>query len=314
MTWGAVGGAAISVIGGSLMGGSKAPERAAKDAAAKAQYAQDQARLQSMEALDPYLDTGRGASRKLAQLLGVADPEGYAPRPDFASELTALQSIWNKSGKINRNTNVAALQTEAKKRYDQKLAAWEAGKKEYQSANPGSGGSGDLLKEFTNDDFEKDPGYEFRQAEGEKGINRSLAARGGFNSGAALKALDRYNQDYASNEFSNAYNRDAANKARTFSFLSGSAGQGLQAAGTISGANTNAANQNSQIQSNLGSNLANMYTQDADNQSNMFQSAVGNALYAYERNKPVTGSADQTGGYSTPPFNGSSSQKPWYLS
>jgi hypothetical protein len=88
----------------------------------------------------------------------------------------------------------------------------------------------------------------------------------------------------------------------------------LQAAGTGVNANTNAANVNSQVQQNLGNNLAGMYQQNADNQSNMFQSAVGNALYAYERNKPVTGTSTQTGGYSTPPFNGSGNQAPWYLS
>jgi CRISPR/Cas system-associated protein Cas7 (RAMP superfamily) len=171
------------------------------------------------------------------------------------------------------------------------------------------------LKAFSNEDFVKDPGYEFRMAEGEKGIQRQLSKMGGFNSGAALKALDRYNQDYASNEFTNAYNRDAANKARTFSFLSDTANKGLQATGTGVNVNQGATNANSQIQSNLGNNLASMYQQNADNQSNMFQSAVGNALYAYERNKPVTGTSTvPSGGYSTPPFNGSSPQKPWYLS
>lgn len=42
-------------------------------------------------------------------------------------------------------------------------------------------------------------------AEGNKAIERSAAARGGLNSGATLKALSRYNQDSASNEYTNAY-------------------------------------------------------------------------------------------------------------
>lgn len=55
-----------------------------------------------------------------------------------------------------------------------------------------------------------DPGYAFRQAEGEKGINRAAAARGLWDSGRTYKALDRFNQDYATGEFGNVWNRNAA--------------------------------------------------------------------------------------------------------
>lgn len=308
----------LSLAGGLMGGGSKSAERAAKDAAARAAYTQDQARRQALEMLDPYTDLGRGASTKLAQMLGVADPTGYAKRPELQDFVDQIRNEhFLKYGRdYNRNSNVTGQLIEAKNNYNEALKKWETGKAEYLKQNPNAAGEGDLLRSFTNEDFVRDPGYEFRQAEGEKGINRSLAARGGYNSGAALKALDRYNQDYASNEFSNAYNRDAANKARTFSFLSGASGQGLQAAGAGVGAGQNAANQSSQIESNLGSNLANMYTNNADNQSNMFQSAIGNALYAYERNKPVTGSTQTNpGGYTTTmPTYSSGSNKPWYLS
>lgn len=52
-----------------------------------------------------------------------------------------------------------------------------------------------------------DPGYGFRLSEGQKALERSAAARGGLLSGAAGKALTRYGQDFASNEFQNAFNR-----------------------------------------------------------------------------------------------------------
>ena len=55
-----------------------------------------------------------------------------------------------------------------------------------------------------------DPGYAFRQSEGEKGINRAAAARGLWDSGRTYKALDRFNQDYATGEFGNVFNRNAA--------------------------------------------------------------------------------------------------------
>jgi hypothetical protein len=304
MTWGAVGSTAVSVVGGSLLGGgSKKAERAAKDAAARAQFSQEQARQQSMELLSPYTDMGRNASRKLSELLGIADPEGYAPRPELQDFVEQVRKEhFDKYGKdYGRNSNIANQTVHAKNLYDAAMQKWQAGKEAYEKANPVDESKATLLKNFSNEDFVKDPGYEFRMAEGEKGIQRQLAKMGGFNSGAALKAIDRYNQDYASNEFSNAYNRDAANKARTFTFLSGSAGQGLQAAGAGIGANTNAANNNSQIQSNLGSDLSKIYQQADTNQSNMFQNAIGNGLYIWERNnRPVTGqSSVPSGGYST---------------
>lgn len=60
---------------------------------------------------------------------------------------------------------------------------------------------------FNPDMFKEDPGYQFRLDQGMKGLNNSAAARGGLLSGAALKAADQYNQDYASGEYGNAFNR-----------------------------------------------------------------------------------------------------------
>lgn len=55
-----------------------------------------------------------------------------------------------------------------------------------------------------------DPSYSFRFQEGLKALDRSAAARGGLLSGGALKAAQRYGQEFASNEFGNAYNRLAS--------------------------------------------------------------------------------------------------------
>lgn len=52
-----------------------------------------------------------------------------------------------------------------------------------------------------------DPGYQFRLSEGLKALDRQAAARGGLISGSALKGAQRFGQDYASQEYQNAYNR-----------------------------------------------------------------------------------------------------------
>jgi len=66
-----------------------------------------------------------------------------------------------------------------------------------------------------------DPGYQFRQAEGQKALDNRLRAGGKFYSGTAMKAGTDYNQNFASNEFNNVYNR-----------LAGLAGTGQAATNT----------------------------------------------------------------------------------
>ena len=71
--------------------------------------------------------------------------------------------------------------------------------------------------------LQMDPGYGFRLSEGMKALERSAAARGGLLSGGTGRALTRYGQDVASQEYGAAYNR-----------LAGLANVGPQAAGIMS--------------------------------------------------------------------------------
>lgn len=70
------------------------------------------------------------------------------------------------------------------------------------AANYGAG-----MKPFDASQMYNDPGYQFRLNEGLKALDRTAAARGGLLSGGAIKAGERYAQDYASNEYTNAFNR-----------------------------------------------------------------------------------------------------------
>jgi len=106
--------------------------------------------------------------------------------------------------------------------------------------------SGDLNRDFSMADFQGDPGYQFRQQEGQAGVENSAASRGMLLSGATLKALSRYNQDYASNEFGNAYNRYNMNQDKRFNRLASVAGIGQNAANTVANAGMNYANNASQ--------------------------------------------------------------------
>ena len=79
-----------------------------------------------------------------------------------------------------------------------------------------------------------DPGYGFRLGEGMKALERMQAARGNMLSGGALKAGQRYAQDYASGEYNNAYNR-LANIAGLGQTVGGQLGTAAQQFGTSAG-------------------------------------------------------------------------------
>jgi hypothetical protein len=101
----------------------------------------------------------------------------------------------------------------------------------------------ELFRSFGQSDFQKDPGYDFRMQEGQKALERSAAARGGLQSGGTMKALTRYGQDFASNEYQNAYNRFNNDRSNRFNRLSGIAGVGQAANSQIGQAGANYANQ-----------------------------------------------------------------------
>jgi hypothetical protein len=103
---------------------------------------------------------------------------------------------------------------------------------------------GALTKQFTAQDMQTlDPGYQFRMDQASKALQASAAARGGALGGGALQSLANLNQNLASSEMQNAFNRFQAQQQDRYQRLYGLAGMGQQAAGT-SGANLlNAAQQ-----------------------------------------------------------------------
>ena len=61
----------------------------------------------------------------------------------------------------------------------------------------------------TDYNFQTDPGYQFRFEEGQRALDRGAAARGGLLSGGYGRKAIRYGQGFASNEYTNVYNRIA---------------------------------------------------------------------------------------------------------
>lgn len=92
---------------------------------------------------------------------------------------------------------------------------------------------------FSMSQFQQDPGYGFRMSEGMKALERSAAARGGLLSGATLKGIERFGQDLASQEYTNAFNRYQAERQARLAPLQSLAGVGQTNAQQIGAAGQN---------------------------------------------------------------------------
>jgi hypothetical protein len=194
---------------------------------------------------------------------------------------------------------------ENRRQYDQSradLAPYrDAGYTSLKDLVAGTRPGGQFDKTFTNADFVKDPGYQFRMDEGARGVDASAAARGGVLSGGALKALARYQQGYASNEFGAAYDRFNDNLTGRYNRLAGLAGTGQTAtnSGIAAGQAMNTANANARgkIADSIGSagnatasmyaGVGNTISQTANNLGNYF----ANKPTVYQR---LNNSASQT--------------------
>lgn len=171
----------------------------------------------------------------------------------------------------------------AQQRTDQ--APWlSAGKNALAQLASGTGAGGSLIKPFSLSDFQADPGYGFRVSEGEKAIQRASSGRGGLYSGATLKALARFNQDTASGEYGNAYNRYNTDQSNQFNREASIAGLGQTATnqvgqagqnayGTIASAGANMSNNISQNLLGAGNARASGYVGGAN--------AIGNGISQY---------------------------------
>jgi hypothetical protein len=113
-------------------------------------------------------------------------------------------------------------------------------------------GYGSLARSFGQADFEADPGYAFRQAEGMRALERSAAARGGLMSGNTLKGIQRFGQDLASQEYGNAFNRFQIERTARLNPLQSLMGSGQSAANVMTGATGQAASNIGQMQLGAG--------------------------------------------------------------
>jgi len=147
---------------------------------------------------------------------------------------------------------------------------------------PDKPGFGSLSQPFGMDQFEADPGYEFRISEGLKAMDRGAAARGGLLSGAALRAGQRYGQEMASQEYMNAFNRYQTERQARLNPLQSLMGASQTSTNNLSNAGQNYANNTSNILGMFGQNAGQNAINAGDarasgyiGQANSINSALG---------------------------------------
>lgn len=159
----------------------------------------------------------------------------------------------------------------------------DAGVTALNQLSAGTAPGGEFMHTFTANDFKQDPGYQFRLQQGQEALDNSAAARGSLLSGAQLRATTDYNQNFASNEYSNAYNRFNNDESLKFNRLSGIAGTGQAANALTSQSGTNTANQISSNQIGAGNAQASGYMGSA----NALTSAIGQGWNVYNQNNMI---------------------------
>lgn len=235
-------GGALSL--GSALIGSSASKSAAKtqaNAAGAASAQQGQANMQMRSDLQPWRESGNLGNNALMAYLGLG---GAPSAPDPADFVTKPEI--GKSGRFYGYSIDVGAYNAAVKEHERAVADYNRIKD--------SGEYGSLLKKFTGDDLENDPGYQFGLDQGNQALDRRAAAGGNYFSGQALKAAQRFGQDYAGTKFNEAFSRDNTNKSRVANFLTSVSQMGLNAATQTGMAGIQTAN--NQAQNTIGAGNA----------------------------------------------------------
>jgi hypothetical protein len=158
-------------------------------------------------------DVARATGGDLASITSRFDLAKATTPEELAFEKTAQADLLKRQNEQLANQNADIAQ--------ENMTGFGALTKPFQmrmgSVTPGEAGPvfdpGTLMDNFTLADFEADPGYAFRFSEGQKALDKSMAARGLGISGANIKGAVKYGQDMGSQEYGNAFNRFQANRA-----------------------------------------------------------------------------------------------------
>lgn len=314
---GAVAGPLIGGIFGSDAAGDAADTQAA--AADRATQLQKQMFDKQIELQAPFRQTGLTANNRLSYLLGLSGSGGAGAGAGGGggTTLTAEQLI-NTDGNWTPNSQLYSSDPTYRNAWDQFInheattygahpnnalgstlttglselarfgfdldaynARQQAAGQAQTATNQNDPEFGSLMRRFSAQDFQADPGYQFRMDEGMRALEGSAAARGGLLSGAAMKAIQKYGQGVASQEYGNAYSRYTADQTNQYNRLAGLVNTGMGATNQTSNAAANFAN-------NASSNIIGAGNAAAAGQigsANALVGGINSGINAYQNNQ-----------------------------
>jgi len=199
-----------------------------------------------------------------AAVVGAAAIGAYATSQASSEQASAATQA--ASTQADANKYAADLQYKAYQEQKALQEPWRAaGVNALSRLSTGLAPDGEFGTKFSQTDWQTDPGYAFRLAEGNKALNQAAAARGGLISGNALKAAQRYGQEMGSQEYQNAFNRYYREREAQLNPIQSLAGVGQTTAQSLGGA-----------AANYGANAANLASATGASTANSLM-AAGNA-------------------------------------
>lgn len=282
---------AVGAIGSGMIAGSAAKK------AAKTQERATQADIASREKIfdkqvalqEPFRQGSMAAQNRLMTLLGLEVPD-MGSQPTGGNAMLGGQTINLPGGGSFTIPGYSGAQPTGGT-----LTA--SGLK----VDPNDPDFGKYARDFGMQDFQQDPGYEFRMSEGMKALERSAAARGGLLSGSMLKGIQRYGQDLGSQEYQNAFNRYQINRSNQLNPLQSMMGAGQSSANTLTSAAGQMGEGISQAINNGGAARASGYIGQANALTGALNS-IGNYAMQYPQmqaqNNFYNAMANNMGSYS----------------
>lgn len=271
-------------VGGSLLGGAMGDDSSSRAAdagvASTREAIAEQRRQFDLTRADQagYMRSGNLANDQLTYLMGLGGRKGSSQRKtadQLRSELIGKYTTTTKSdepvfdpngmydsgrtwedrvnipirmGSTSSTIDEAGLQAAI----DAQLASQGS-----DEGDPNDPAYGSLTRRFSMADRDADPvyqsGLQFGLDQGLGGVNARAMQAGNYDSGATLKALTRYANDYGTTKAEGAYNRYNTDNTNTYNRLAGLSGAGQTATNQVSTAGANAANQISGLQTDAGS-------------------------------------------------------------
>ena len=153
---------------------------------------------------------------------------------------------WNPVSTVSDVVDTSGLNAAADAEYQKQLQAYQAPQTAQQSAQASDPQFGRLTKDFSLQDILNDPVYNFSKdfglQQGNQAIDRRSLASGNWDSGATLKALDKFNQGYASQGAGDAFNRYTTQNTNLYNRLGQIAGTGQTASNALNQASQNYTN------------------------------------------------------------------------